>query len=84
MNEESKNVFIARSKIVRSIQHYLDNMLIAWTLIPALLLILSFVAMIFFPLRGKKWDDEKAQLAKRHEEKEAIYEQEILKKEEQK
>jgi len=26
MNEESKNVFIARSKIVRSIQHYLDNM----------------------------------------------------------
>jgi len=61
-----------------------SGMLIAWTLIPALLLILSFVAMIFFPLRGKKWDDEKAQLAKRHEEKEAIYEQEILKKEEQK
>lgn len=52
----------------------------AWMLIPAILLTLSFVAMIFFPLDGKKWNEDKAALAKRHEEKEAAFEQEILKK----
>ena len=30
----------------------------AWMLIPAILLTLSFVAMIFFPLDGKKWNEE--------------------------
>ena len=37
-------------------------------------------AMMFFPLAGKKWNEEKAALAKRHEEKEAAFEQEVLKK----
>lgn len=43
-----------------------QGILVAWMAIPALLLILSAVGMKFYPLYGKKWDDEKAALAKRH------------------
>jgi glycoside/pentoside/hexuronide:cation symporter, GPH family len=57
-----------------------NGFFIAWMLIPAILLTLSFLAMIFFPLDGAKWNEEKAVLAKRHEEKEAAFEQEVLKK----
>jgi GPH family glycoside/pentoside/hexuronide:cation symporter len=57
-----------------------NGLFMAWMLIPAILLVLSFVAMYFFPLHGKKWNDEKAELAKKHTEKEAAYEQEVLKK----
>jgi GPH family glycoside/pentoside/hexuronide:cation symporter len=58
-----------------------NGLFIAWLLIPAILLVLSAVAMYFFPLHGKKWLDEKAVLAKAHADKEAAYEQEVLKKE---
>jgi hypothetical protein len=37
--------------------------------------------MYFFPLHGKQWDDEKNALAKKHAEKEAAFEQEVLKEE---
>lgn len=57
-----------------------NGLFIAWLLIPAILLVLSFVAMYFFPLHGKEWNDAKAELAKKHAEKEAAYEQEVLKK----
>ena len=57
-----------------------NGFFLAWMLIPGILLVLSFVAMMFFPLAGKKWNEEKAALAKRHEEKEAAFEQEVLKK----
>lgn len=57
-----------------------NGFFIAWFLIAGILLALSAVAMYFFPLHGKKWLDEKAALAKVHADKEAAYEQEVLKK----
>ena len=36
--------------------------------IPAILLVLSAIGMKFYPLFGKKWDEEKAELAARHAE----------------
>ena len=45
-----------------------QGILVAWMAIPALLLILSAVGMKFYPLYGKKWDDQKAELAERHAE----------------
>lgn len=57
-----------------------NGFFIAWMLIPAVLLVLSFVAMYFFPLHGEKWNEAKATLAKQHADKEAAYEQEVLKK----
>lgn len=57
-----------------------NGVFIAWMLVPAILILLSFVAMYFFPLDGKQWNDDKAALAKKHAEKEAAFEQEILKK----
>jgi GPH family glycoside/pentoside/hexuronide:cation symporter len=61
-----------------------NGLFIAWFLIPGILLALSLVAMCFFPLHGKKWLDAKAALAKVHADKEAAYEQEVLKKEAEK
>ncbi|MBR0510918.1 MAG: MFS transporter [Clostridia bacterium] len=43
-----------------------QGVLVAWMAIPALLLVLSSVGMKFYPLFGKKWDDEKAALTARH------------------
>lgn len=43
------------------------GVLVAWMVCPAILLILSAVAMKFYPLFGKKWDDEKLALAEKHE-----------------
>jgi Na+/melibiose symporter-like transporter len=57
-----------------------NGFFIAWFLIAAILLVLSAIAMYFFPLHGKKWLDEKAALAKKHADKEAAYEQEVLAK----
>ena len=57
-----------------------NGLFIAWMLIPGILLVLSFVAMYFFPLAGAKWNQEKAELSAKHAAKEAAYEQEVLKK----
>ena len=43
-------------------------------------MILSFVAMWFYPLHGKKWAEQKEALALAHAEKEEAYEQAILAK----
>ena len=42
------------------------GVLVAWMAIPAILLILSAVGMKFYPLHGKKWDEQKQSLAERH------------------
>ncbi len=42
------------------------GVLVAWMAIPALLLLISAVGMKFYPLFGKKWDDEKESLAEKH------------------
>ena len=51
-----------------------------WLFITGVLLALSFLAMCFYPLHGKKWDAEKARLAQEHAEKEAEYERKMLSK----
>ena len=43
----------------------------------AFVLILCFVAMWFYPLYGKSWNEKKEYLAKKHVEKEKAYEQEL-------
>lgn len=53
----------------------------SWLFIIAVLLILSFVAMWFYPLHGRKWDETKKELAAKHKEKEFAYEQAVLAKE---
>ena len=42
------------------------GILVAWMAIPALLLIISAIGMKFYPLHGKKWDEEKESLAQKH------------------
>ena len=44
------------------------GVLVAWMAIPAVLLIISAVSMKFYPLYGKKWDEQKQALAERHSE----------------
>ncbi|MBR1811425.1 MAG: MFS transporter [Clostridia bacterium] len=43
-----------------------QGILVAWMAIPALLLIISAIGMKFYPLYGKKWDDEKKMLEEKH------------------
>lgn len=57
-----------------------NGLFLCWFLITGILLILSFVAMWFYPLHGKEWDEKKKALAKEHAEKEQAYEQEMLAK----
>ena len=57
-----------------------DWLFFCWMLITAILLLLSFLAMWFYPLHGKKWDEQKAKLAEEHKQKEFEYEQEMLAK----
>ena len=44
-----------------------QGVLVAWMAVPALLLALSAVAMRFYPLFGKSWEEQKTALARRHE-----------------
>ena len=57
-----------------------NGLFLCWFLITGILLVLSFVAMWFYPLHGKEWDEKKKALAKEHAEKEQAYEQEMLAK----
>ena len=50
----------------------------SWFLVTGILLALSFLAMWFFPLHGKAWEDTKKELAIEHQKKEEAYEQKIL------
>ena len=46
------------------------GILVAWALIPGILLFLSFLSLHWYPLDGPKWNAIKARLSARHEEKE--------------
>jgi len=46
------------------------GILIAWTLIPAILLVISIIAMYWYPLAGEKWESIKTKLTVVHQEKE--------------
>lgn len=59
-----------------------NGFFLCWMIITSVLLILSFIAMWFYPLHGKAWNEEKTKLAKLHKDKEFAYEQDILAKEE--
>jgi GPH family glycoside/pentoside/hexuronide:cation symporter len=49
------------------------GILIGWMLIPALLLTISLVSMIWYPLAGAAWDKTKKELAEQHAAKEKAY-----------
>jgi GPH family glycoside/pentoside/hexuronide:cation symporter len=49
------------------------GILVGWTLVPALLLFLSFVVLHWYPLAGAEWEKIKARLAVIHAEKEKRY-----------
>lgn len=57
-----------------------DWFFFCWLFITGILLVLSFVAMWFYPLHGKAWDEAKKQLSVAHAKKEAAYEQAMLRK----
>lgn len=56
------------------------GLFICWLLITGILLALSFVAMWFYPLHGKEWNEKKEQLAVEHQQKQEAYEQAMLEK----
>jgi GPH family glycoside/pentoside/hexuronide:cation symporter len=47
-----------------------DGILVAWMLIPTILLVISLVVMRWYPLAGQKWDQTKHDLSQIHAEKE--------------
>lgn len=49
-----------------------SGILLAWMLIPAILLTISWLTMRWYPLAGQQWDEVKRQLALIHEEKERL------------
>ena len=49
------------------------GILVAWTLIPGILLFVSFLSLHWYPLDGPKWNEIKARLSASHEEKERRY-----------
>lgn len=49
-----------------------NGILLAWMLIPAILLTLSWFVMRWYPLAGKQWEEIKRQLAIIHDEKERL------------
>ncbi len=57
-----------------------DGFFFCWLLITGILLVLSFVAMLFYPLHGKEWNEQKEKLSNEHLLKEAEYEQALLAK----
>lgn len=49
------------------------GILVAWGLVPGILLFISFVLLYWYPLHGPDWEKIKDQLAGTHAEKEKIY-----------
>jgi GPH family glycoside/pentoside/hexuronide:cation symporter len=49
-----------------------NGILLAWMLIPAILLTISWLTMRWYPLAGKQWDEIKQQISVIHEEKERL------------
>lgn len=57
-----------------------NGLFVCWFLITGILLVLSFIAMWFYPLHGKKWDEKKKELSEQHLKKQQEYEQKMLAK----
>lgn len=55
-----------------------NGLFMCWFLITGILLILSFIAMWFFPLHGKEWDQAKHDLSIKHMEKQKEFEEKML------
>lgn len=55
-----------------------NGLFMCWFLITGILLVLSFIAMWFYPLHGKEWDDKKKELSEQHLIKQQEYEQKML------
>ena len=55
-----------------------NGLFMCWFLITGILLLLSFIAMWFFPLHGKEWDKTKHDLSIKHMEKQKEYEEKML------
>ncbi len=55
-----------------------NGLFMCWFLITGILLVLSFVAMWFYPLHGKEWDAKKKELSDKHLAKQQEYEQKML------
>ncbi|MGV9173785.1 MAG: MFS transporter, partial [Promethearchaeia archaeon] len=49
------------------------GIMLGFTIIPAVFILFSAVAMKYFPLKGEKWQKEKEKLARIHREKERNY-----------
>ncbi|MFO8017559.1 MAG: MFS transporter [Promethearchaeia archaeon] len=49
------------------------GIMLGFTIIPAVFILISAIAMNFFPLKGEKWQKEKEKLAKIHKRKEREY-----------
>ena len=57
-----------------------NGLFVCWFLITGILLVLSFIAMWFYPLHGKEWDKKKIELSEQHLKKQQEYEQKMLAK----
>ncbi len=49
------------------------GIMIGFTILPAIFILISLIAIKFFPLDGPEWNEQKLQLKKIHEEKERAY-----------
>lgn len=47
-----------------------DGILLGWMLVPAILLFISGIALIWYPLKGQKWRKQKKHLTQVHQQKE--------------
>jgi Na+/melibiose symporter-like transporter len=50
-----------------------NGILLAWVLIPGILLAICFLTMKWYPLAGEHWNATKKALAEKHREKERLY-----------
>ncbi len=57
-----------------------NGLFVCWFLITGILLVLSFIAMWFYPLHGKEWDEKKKELSEQHLKKQQEYEEKMLAK----
>jgi GPH family glycoside/pentoside/hexuronide:cation symporter len=67
------NAFGFKSQISDQTSSAQFGIMIGFTIIPAIFILFSAVAMKYFPLKGKEWQEEKKKLAKIHREKERNY-----------
>lgn len=49
------------------------GIMIGFTILPAIFIFISALAIKFFPLHGPEWNEQKVKLKKIHNEKEAAY-----------